>query len=114
MPDFSKNTKAEILQYLSGMPGAIGFAGWEGSGARFDAPSARQTWMTAMKNPEYDAELEKALLTSMNQLQGGGPAAGAANMMPPKLKFLPEASTPPAETPFPVGLRIFNAMTGKK
>ena len=113
MPDLSKNTKAEILQYLSGMPGAIGFAGWEGNGAKFDAPSAKQTWMTAMKNPEYDAELEKALLSSMNQLQGGGAAAGAANMMPPKLKFLQEASAPPAESAFPVGSRVFKAMTGK-
>ena len=90
MPDLSKNTKAEILSFLSSMSGAIGFAGWEGNGAKFDAPTAQQSWLSAMKNPQYDEDVEKALLASMNQLQGGGPAASYENIMPPKLKFLQE------------------------
>jgi hypothetical protein len=113
MPDFSKNSKAEIMSFLSGMPGGIGFAGWEGNGARYDAPTARQSWMSAMKNPEYDEEIEKAMLTSMSYLTGGGPMAGKDQMMPPKLKFLQEAKEIPPEGPFPIGLRVFNAMTRK-
>jgi hypothetical protein len=113
MPDFSKNSKAEIMSFLSGMPGGIAFAGWEGSGAKYDAPTARQSWMSAMKNPEYDEEIEKAMLTSMSHLTGGGPMAGKDQMMPPKLKFLQEAKETPQEGPFPIGLRVFNAITRK-
>jgi hypothetical protein len=98
MPDFSNTDKADILRYLKSMPGAVAFEGWDkyGTPTMTDGASLHN-WITAMKNPAYDEDIERALLASAQQL---GPSAQqqhlkSINATLPQLKFIPQMDSSP-------------------
>ena len=94
MPDLSGVSKQDILRYLSGLPGAVGFEpiGSDYNSPRFSKNALVSTWASAMKNPEYDEEIERLLLKSANQVK----EVLGESMKPeidggiPKLRFLQE------------------------
>jgi hypothetical protein len=96
MPDLSNVPKKDIMRFLASMPGAVSFGGWGGpSGtAQFTDDAALRTWQSAQKNPEYDAEVERAMYNSLQQL---GPSAmqeylRSVSGTMPKLRFMQEMS----------------------
>jgi hypothetical protein len=95
--DLSKLTKEQIMSLINDPEVGTSFAGWDkyGTPKRKDW-NARRNWESAMQNPSYDEDLERALLMSLNKYPGALTDPLGRGGMPDKLRFLQEMRESPS------------------
>ena len=99
MPNFSKSSREEILRAIAQQPGVTSFTGWDQYGSpRIVSGEGRKSFDTAMQNPLYDEEIERAMVRDSagltpSALQQAMPYA--MDMPSSALKYIPEIRQSP-------------------
>jgi hypothetical protein len=116
MPDFKNTLKQDILSAIDRQPGVSHFTGWDGYGTpRLITGEGRRSFDTAMQNPAYDEEIERALVRDSaglghSALQENTPVA--LDLPTKHLRYMQEVSNSPSGARASITNSLISALRG--